>query len=258
MTTYYKTLQKEATMKKITATIAGLIFLCNVPAHAGFLDDVMGTVEKVTNTKTTNGDTGMNQETIVAGLKEALQVGTGKAVTLISKNNGYFGNNQIKIQMPEKIRLITDTLRKYGFDKQVNDFELSMNRAAEKAAPKAKKIVVNAVKAMSFADAKKILNGGKTAATDYLQSKTSEQLFAEFKPSISSSMNKVGVARYYKAMMSKVDSLPYMPTQSVDVDNYVTDKALAGFFFMLGQEEKAIRENPTARVTDLLKQVFTK
>ncbi len=160
--------------------------------------------------------------------------------------------------MPEKIQKVADVLRKIGYEKPVDDFILSMNRAAEKAAPKAADYFVDSVKGMSIEDAKKILNGGNTAATDFFKSKTYDKLFSDFKPAISSSTDEVGVTRSYKEMMGKYTSIPFMKAESLDVDTYVTNKALDGLFYMVAQEEKKIRTDPGARVTDLLKKVFGK
>lgn len=200
--------------------------------------------------------TGLDEGTIASGLKDALSVGTKNAVNLVSRLNGYFGNEAIKILMPENIRKATDLASKLGFQKQVDEFILSMNRAAENAAPKAASHFADAIKAMTIEDARKILSGSNTAATEYFKSKTSSKLYEDFKPSVSESMNKVGVTRAYNAMMGKVPTLPFGKSESLDLDHYVTTKALDGLFYMVGQEEQKIRTNPVARTTDLLKKVF--
>jgi hypothetical protein len=140
----------------------------------------------------------------------------------------------------------------------VDEFVLSMNRAAEKAAPQAKNYFIGAIKEMTFEDAKKIWQGNDTAATEYFKAKTSDKLYTAFKPPISRSMDQVGTAHAYKEMMGKFTSIPFMNAESVDLDHYVTNKALDGLFYMVGQEEKSIRTNPAARTTDLLKKVFGK
>jgi len=201
---------------------------------------------------------GPDNATIVSGLKEALSVATGDAVKEVGRTDGYFSNQAIKILMPEKIRTVAEVAGKLGFQKEVDDFVLSMNRAAEHAAPKAKEYFVDSIKQMTFEDAKKILNGGDTAATEYFKAKTYDKLYAAFKPDVSASMNEVGVTRSYKAMMEKYQAVPFMKAESLDVDHYVTQKSLDGLFTMVGQEEKKIRTNPAAQVTDLLKQVFGK
>ena len=160
--------------------------------------------------------------------------------------------------MPEKIPKVADILGKAGYQKEVDEFVLSMNRAAEKAAPQAAPIFGDAIKGMSIDDAMKIRNGGNTAATEFFKRNTSDKLYSAFKPVVSSSMNEVGTARSYKEMMSKYESIPFANKQSLDLDDYVTKKALDGLFYMVGQEEQKIRTNPAARVTDLLKTVFGK
>ncbi len=201
---------------------------------------------------------GPDESTTASGLKEALSIGTENAVKSVSRTDGYFGNQAIKILMPEKIQKVANVLGKIGYQKQVDEFVLSMNRAAEKAAPKALPVFIDAIKGMSIEDARKILGGGDTAATGYFEQKTRGKLYDEFKPVIASSMNQVGCTRSYKEMMSKYDSVPFVSKQSLDLDHYVTNKALDGLFYMVGQEEKKIRTDPAARVTDLLKKVFSK
>jgi hypothetical protein len=160
--------------------------------------------------------------------------------------------------MPEKIQKVAEVMKKVGYQKEVDDFVLSMNRAAEKAAPMAVSFFGDAIKQMTFDDARKILNGGDTAATEFFKAKTSERIYTAFKPVVSTSMDEVGVTRSYKTMMGKYDSLPFVDKQSLDLDHYVTNKALDGLFVMVGEEEKKIRKDPAARVTDLLKTVFGK
>lgn len=172
--------------------------------------------------------------------------------------DSYFGNKEIKILMPEKMQKVADVLRKVGYEREVDEFVLSMNRAAEKAAPKATSIFIDAIKQITFEDARKILQGGDIAATDYFKAKTSNELYKVFKPIISSSMNEVGTTKAYKDMMSKYESLPFITKESYDLDHYVTNKGLDGLFYMIGKEEKKIRTDPAARVTDLLKKVFGK
>jgi RNA binding exosome subunit len=224
-------------------------------AEAGLFDDIMKEFPEV---KSGVSQSGLDQKTTVSGLKEALSIGTENAVKMVSKTNGYFGNQMVKILLPDKIQKVADAVAKLGFQEEVDSFILSMNRAAEAAAPKATSLFVNAIKAMSFDDARKILQGGDTAATEYFKGKTSKKLYDEFKPVVVSNMNKVGVTKAYKDMMTPYESLPLVPKESMDLDHYVTNKALDGLFLMVGQEEKKIRTNPAARVTDLLKTVFGK
>jgi hypothetical protein len=193
---------------------------------------------------------------IADGLKEALKVATEKTVSLTGKTDGYFANQAIKILMPDKLKSLESGLRAVGYGSQIDEFVLSMNRAAESAAPQAKQIFVDAIGKMSFDDARKILNGSNTAATDFFKSKTTPQLTTAFKPAVSKSMNEVGVTRQYKDLVGRFESIPFAKSQAFDLDGYVVDKGLAGLFHVLGEQEQQIRTNPTARVTDLLKEVF--
>jgi hypothetical protein len=232
-----------------------LFLLLIVPAvHAADMTDLLKTLPAMPS-----GGSVQDTGTIASGLKEALSVGTKNAVNMLSKTNGYFGNEAVKILLPENIRRVGDALRMAGYQKEVDAFVLSMNRAAEKAAPKAANIFAGAIREMSIDDAQKILGGGNTAATEYFKSKTSSKLFDAFKPDISKSMNEVGVTKAYKAMTDRYTTLmPFAKMDSLDLDNYVTNKSLDGLFFEVGQEEAKIRTNPAARTTDLLKKVFAK
>jgi Protein of unknown function (DUF4197) len=199
---------------------------------------------------------GLSEAKIADGLKQALEVGTAKAVDLVSKTNGYFNNPQIKIPLPQSVQKVEKILRTAGLGSQMDAFDLSMNRAAEQAAPEAKALFLGAVKDMSIDDAKKILNGPDNAATQYLRGKTGTQLAEKFKPIVHNAMAQVGVTKSYQDLEAKVKGVPFGPNISTDLDQHVTDKALDGLFTMLAEEEKKIRQDPAARVTDLLKEVF--
>jgi hypothetical protein len=236
--------------KELVFILAVSLFFVPV-SHAGLMDKAKALEEKF---KASRGEPDTN--TTIAGLKEALSVGTENAVKSVSLADGYFGNPAIKIPLPENVQKVAKTLRKVGLKKEVDSFEVSMNRAAEKAAPKAKDIFIGAVKEMTFQDAKKILTGGDTAATDYLRSKTSEKIYSAFKPIVASAMNDVGVTRSYKDLTGKARLTRLLKDESLDLDRHVTNKALDGLFYMVGREEKKIRTDPAARVTELLKKVF--
>jgi hypothetical protein len=193
---------------------------------------------------------------LAAGLKEALQVGTANAVKSTGRVDGYFGNPAIKILMPDRMRTLEKGLRAVGYGPQVDQFVLSMNRAAEKAAPAAKKIFLDAVLQMTFDDVRKIYSGKDTAATEYFKTKTSEKLAATFRPIIAKATSEVGVTQQYKQLVGRAQSIPFVKAESLDIDQYVLTKALDGLFYQLGQEEKNIRKNPAARVTTTLKEVF--
>lgn len=198
----------------------------------------------------------LSENKIVQGLKEALEIGTSNAVETVSKVHGYYKNANIRIPLPGKVKKVEGILRGVGYGPQVDAFVLSMNRAAEKAAPEAKALFWETIKKMSFTDARKILNGRDNEATLYFKDKTQERLAKTFKPIIHTAMSEVGVTRSYQALDAKVRSIPFANNLSFDLDKYVTTRALDGLFFMLSEEERKIRQNPSARVTDLLKEVF--
>ncbi len=204
------------------------------------------------NKKATLGSTKIGQ-----GLKEALRVGIDRSVQLAGKQDGYFANQAIKILMPEKLRPVESMLRKVGFGAKMDEFVLSMNRAAESAAPYAKDIFINAITDMSIEDADALIKGGDTSATAYFQKKTSAQLAQVYRPIVTKTMSQYGVANQYQAILGKYQSIPFaskFPAPSIE--DYTVQKSLDGLFLTLGEQEKQIRQNPAARTTDLLKQVF--
>lgn len=229
-------------------TAMAILCLTALPAHAQ-LDELLRGLG-------IGQSRGLSEAKIGSGLKEALKIGTGNAVSLTGRLDGYFMNEAIKILMPEKLRTMEKGLRAIGYGPQVDGFILSMNRAAERAAPGAKQIFWGAIGEMTFDDARKILAGSNTAATEYFKAKTTDKLTVAFKPIVSQATNEVGVTRQYKELVGKGQTIPFMKPESLDVDQYVVTKGLDGLFYMVGEEEKKIRTNPTARVTDLLKEVF--
>ncbi|MGE5173716.1 MAG: DUF4197 domain-containing protein [Betaproteobacteria bacterium] len=238
-------------MKRVIVLTLVLFLLCASAANA----DLLGEALKFLDTRKNSGEE-LDTDTIIAGLKEALSVGAKNGVAKVSQVDGYFGNQLIRIPVPDNIQKIEKVLRKVGFHKEVDAFVLSMNRAAEKAAPRALSFFVDAVKEMTIPDAARILHGNDTAATDFLKSKTYGRIYGAFRPAVSSAMNDVGVTRSFKKMMDKARTIPFLKRESVDLDHYVTSKAMDGLFVVVGQEEKRIRKDPAARVTDLLRTVF--
>ncbi|HKZ18032.1 MAG TPA: DUF4197 domain-containing protein [Geobacteraceae bacterium] len=233
--------------------ITSLVFLPH-PCSAGIFDDLFN---KVLPSMQQQGY--FDDNTIVKGLKEALATGTEKAVTEVARPDGYFGNPLIRILLPEKFQKAADLLGTIGYQKQVDEFVLSMNRAAERAAPSAARFFGDAIRNMTIEDARGILSGGDTAATRFLEKRTRSQLIDAFRPIVAEKMNQVGTVRSYKELIGKYDTVPLaslvgMP--SLDLDSYVTNKALDGLFTMVGAEEKKIRTNPAARTTELLRKVF--
>jgi len=242
-------------MKKSVVALALAMLLLG--SSSTFSIDITGAVKGALGSA--SAGSGAGEGDTVAGLKEALAVGTGNAVQTLSKTDGYFSDALVKILLPKKLQTAADLLKKAGYQKEVDELVLSMNRAAESAAPKARPIFEGAVKNMSFEDAKGILNGGNTAATDYFKTKTSSQLTEAFKPAVSDSMSEVGVTRAYKALTERYAAMmPFGNLDSFDLDTYVTEKSVDGLFVKIAQEEEQIRTNPAARSTELLKKVFGK
>jgi hypothetical protein len=200
----------------------------------------------------------LSDSKIIAGLKEALEIGTGNAVNLTGRLDGFFKNAAIKILLPKQLDTVGKGLRAIGQGRLVDEFVLGMNRAAEKAAPEARKIFVDALKQMTFDDARKILTGGDTAATEYFKEKTSGRIASAFRPIVERSMDDVGATRQYKELMGRFEKIPFARPQSLDIDQYVVGKAIDGLFYMVGEEEKKIRKNPVARVSSILQEVFGK
>lgn len=196
-------------------------------------------------------------EEVASGLKEALTKGTSKGTDEVSKTDGYFKNPEIKIPFPPEVQQVETTLRKMGMNKQVDEFVLSLNRAAEDAAKEAKPIFVDAIKKMTIQDAWSILKGEDDAATKYLDKTTSPQLKEKFKPIIKASLDKVNATKYYKDLITVYNKVPLVKKVNPELDTYATDKATDGLFVMIAKEEKNIRQNPGARTTDLLKKVFS-
>ncbi len=201
---------------------------------------------------------GLTDVKIGSGLKEALKVGTENTVNLTGKTDGYFMNRVIKILMPERLQTFEKGLRVAGYGPQIDEFVLSMNRSAEQAAPYAKEIFWDAIGEMTFEDARRILAGNDTAATQYFKGKTTGKLTAAFQPVVEKSMNEVGVTRQYNELVGRYQTIPFVKSESFDINHYVVTKALDGLFYVLGEEERKIRTNPAARVTDLLKEVFAR
>lgn len=197
----------------------------------------------------------LTADRITAGLKEALAIGTGNAVALTGKPDGFLGNPAIRIPLPEQLKSLGSGARYLGMGSQVDQLETGMNRAAEQAAPQAKKIFLEALTKMSFADARKIWSGGDTAATEYFKDQTTSQLAAAFKPIVHAAMENVGVVKQYNAIAQN-PLAGSLGLQGFNFDDYVVGKSLSGLFYMLGEEEKKIRKEPLAQTTSLLKEVF--
>jgi hypothetical protein len=237
--------------------------LCSISLFALSQDSVkkksslFGKVTSAVNSAKGGSGSSLSTEEIVSGLKEALSLGAKKSADKLSAADGFFKDAAVKVLMPPEAQKVEKTLRGIGAGKLVDDAILSFNRAAEDASKSAAPIFADAVKKMSIADALGILKGADTSATSYLKKATTASLTTAFKPSIDSSLAKVGATRYWALVVEKYNSLPTTFNKvNSDLPAYVTQKALSGIFHYVADEEKKIRSNPAARVTDILKKVF--
>jgi hypothetical protein len=241
-------------MKKILIVFLAIFFLNTtyvLPANAQW----GSLLEKLGISKNTS----LSDTKIADGLKEALRVGIDNTVKFVGQTDGYFKNANIKILMPERIRQMDTALRKVGLGPKMDEFMLSMNRAAEKAAPFARDIFIDALMKMNIEDAKKILSGTDTAATDYFKAATSQKLMDTYKPLVAKAMSEYQVTKKYQGVTGAVKNMPMLgQLPGLNIENYVSDKALQGLFYVLGEQEKNIRNNTAARITPLLQEVFGK
>ena len=204
-----------------------------------------------------NGASGLSDTDIVNGLKEALTKGAQTASQTLNKTDGYNGDALVRIPFPQELAHVEKTLREIGLGKQVDEFIVLLNRSAEQAAVEAAPIFVNAVKEMSFQDAKSILTGPDTAATGYLRKATYSSLFSAFSPHIKSAMDKNAVAAKWTPLADAYNKLPTTRTKvNPDLVAFTTNKALKGLFVKVADEEMNIRNNAAARTSDILKKVF--
>lgn len=193
---------------------------------------------------------------IASGLRQALDLGINKQVTKLTQKDGFFKNELVKILLPQELQKVDNTLRKVGLGKLADEGLKILNRAAEDAVKEATPIFVNAVKDITFNDAKNILLGEDNAATSYLTSKTQTQLYSKFKPLINNSFNKVGADKIWTNLITKYNNLPLTNNVNTDLTDYVTNEALKGVYTMIAVEEKQIRNKVSSRTTDLLRKVF--
>lgn len=199
---------------------------------------------------------GLSQEQICNGLRQALDNGIKNQVAKLTSKDGFYRNELVKILLPEELQAVDKVLRNIGLDNLADEGIKVLNRAAEDAVQTATPIFVNAVKEISFNDAKNILLGDKNAATTYLKSKTNESLYNSFTPLINTSFSKVGADKVWNTLISQYNLIPFVKSVNPDLTKYVTDEALKGVFTMIELEEKGIREKVGLRNTSLLKQVF--
>lgn len=199
---------------------------------------------------------GISQAEIGNALKQALSIGITQEVTKLSKENGFYKNELVRIPLPGELRKVEETLRDFGMGSLADKGIEALNAAAEDAVAEAIPIFMEAVKEMSFNDAKNILLGGEVAATDYLENKTNKALYGKFHPIIQNSFAKVGADKIWSNLITEYNKIPFTDNVNPDLTDYVTNQALDGVYTMIAVEEKEIRNNIQARTTDLLRRVF--
>src|ERR1051325_1232047 len=240
-------------MSRFLPVVLSLLFFSPCGIAQSPLDQILNkTTGKPATTTSSTGKPGainLSNDKITAGLKEALKISTTKAVDLTGKPDGFLKNEAIKILLPEKLRTAGRGLRILGMGPLLDELEVVLNRAAEQATPQAKQIFLNALMKMSIDDARRILSGNQTAATDYFRNSSSADLTTAFKPIVHSAMQNVGVIKQFSQLTQNSMAAPAL--QKFDLDGYVVGKTLDGLFYMLGQQEKQIRTNPAAQTTTL-------
>lgn len=234
------------------------LLMASVKVMAQKLPDVKGLGNQLQNTVNNATGSGVNlsNDEVVGGLREALQVGTKKTVERASAVNGFFKNPSIKIPFPPEAKKMETTLKNAGMTNQVNKFVETLNRAAEDASKSITPVFVDAITKMTISDGMGILKGSNDAATQYLKNKTTAELTQKIKPIIAASLKKVEVTKYWNPLMKKYNAMPMVQKVNPNLEDYVTEKALVGLFKLLAEEEGKIRQDPAARVSDLLKKVF--
>lgn len=234
-------------MKKITLILGALVFLVSCAEMTAIMEEV----------NTATGPAPLTNGEVISGLKEALTIGTNNSTSLTSKLDGYYKNPEIFIPFPPEAIKVKEKVESLGMKKQVDEFVLTMNRAAETASKEATPIFVDAVKEMTIADGFAILRGEDNAATMYLKEKTSGKLKVKFNPIVKNAIDKVHVTKYWNPVINTYNKIPFIEKQNPNLDDYITTKAMDGLFIMIAKEEKKIRKDPLARVTDILKRVFS-
>ena len=242
------------------AMALALMLSCGAtPALAGWadvLDKVQSNIPAATSGSTGGVAANLPAADYAKGLKEALAQGTQKAVTSLGRTDGYFGNEAVRILLPESLQKLESPLRLAGQGKLLDDLVLAMNRAAEKAVPQAANILSDAVRAMTVQDAKDVLAGPQDSATQYFRKSSGAKIGEMMQPIINKAMESVGVVKAYNKLTANPIAASVAQSYGMDLNGYVNAKAQDGLFTLIAQEEKNIRSNPAARTTDILKKVF--
>jgi hypothetical protein len=222
-------------MSRILIFLAALVI--SMPAVAGSLE-------------------GISNNEAVSGLKQALADGSAAAVAQLGVENGFLGNPKVRIPLPPALQRVESALRFAGMKRQADELVLAMNRAAEAAVPEARALLIDSIKRMTVQDARGILTGGDTAATEYFKRTTEAQLVKRFLPIVKAQTDRVGLAEQYNSLAGQGAQLGLIGKDQTTIEGYVTRKALDGLYFVIGEQEKAFRQNPLGATSDIVKRVF--
>lgn len=249
-----------------TLVLIWLLCLFATPATAfdfskglgGLTDSLNQTVAPANNKSSDNSGaiSALSNSDVIAGLKDALRVGSERVVGQLGKTDGFNADPKIHIPLPDSMQRVKSTLSSIGMGSMMDDLELKLNRAAEAATPKAKALFGDAIKAMTIEDAKNILNGPDDAATQYFKGKMSQPLSDDMRPIVDSALQEAGAIQAYDAVMGKYQSMPLVPNIKADLTQHVLDLGMQGIFQYMASEEAAIRKEPVKRTTEILKKVF--
>lgn len=238
-------------MKKVILSATLVIGLATANAQ-NIINQAMNTVNSIVNGQ---GTTVSNEE-VIKGLREALTVGTKNSTDLASKLDGFYKNPAIKIPFPKDAKDMEQRLRALGMNKECDNFIMTLNRAAERAAKDASPIFINAITSMSLSDGISILKGADNAATKFLQDKTTSDLKIKFLPVVKAALQEVQITKYWKPLFTRYNKIPMVKKVNPNLEDYVTVMSIDGLFKLIAQEELKIRKDPKSRITDLLKKVF--
>lgn len=246
-------------MTRVLPALAVLVVVALVPAsrvdaQSGWLEQGSQLWKEILEGQSGTGS--LTSDEIAAGLREALRVGANRVVDRLGVVDGFNADPSVHIPLPDSLKTVQSTLAAVGMSAIMDDLELRLNRAAETATPRARKLFLNSIQEMTLKDVRRILEGPDDAATRYFQSKMSAPLAREMTPIVEDSLAEVGAIRAYDDAMARYESIPYVPDVKADLSRYVVDKAMDGIFYYLAREEAAIRRDPLKRTSEILQKVF--
>lgn len=234
------------------------VFLLLTPVQAGWLETIKNVLNSSSELSSADNNLVLSDNDIVGALQDALNIGSENVVNQLSAPGGFNLDSNIHVPLPNSLQTVQKTMNKFGMGSYLNNLETKLNQAAEAATEKAKPLFINAIKELTWEDAKNILNGPDDAATQYFKGKMSAPLATEMKPIVDQSLNEVGAVKSYNSLMGKYKSFPLVPDVQANLTEHVVNKGIDGVFYYLAIEEGKIRNDPAKRTTELLKKVFSR